>query len=111
MFSGVNFQFSSSMLLSTVFFVLLSLYLSLASVGHRFFLHQVYVSRLLKIFEYGNKKIEKINQKIQLNRQKTRRLSLIQEGVVKPDDGIDTDSETDSAFFEDFECNDGELVL
>ena len=49
--------------------IILILYLGLASVGHRFFIHQIYVSNLLKLFEYGQRGVERINQELQQKRR------------------------------------------
>lgn len=105
------------MILTTTTIIFIALfYLGLASVGHRFFLHQLYVSRLLKLFEYGQKKIEKIEKKVSQERRHRRRIS---QAIM---DGLDldqlerleecpysNDSETDSAFADDFESHDGLL--
>lgn len=88
----------------TAFFVALVLYLGVASVGHRFLIHRLYVDKLVKLFEYGEKRIRKVNQRIEQNRQSKRKLSLIQEGIdvsklTLPSET--SDSETDSAYSEE----------
>lgn len=106
------------MLWTTTTIIIALFYLGLASVGHRFFLHQLYVSRLLKLFEYGQKKIEKIEKKVSQERRHRRKIS---QAIM---DGLDldqlerleelaysNDSDTDSAFADDFESHDGSLSI
>ncbi|KAH9528019.1 transferase [Dermatophagoides farinae] len=102
---------------SIIFFILLILYLGLASVGHRFFIHQLYVSRLLKLFDYGKRKIRKIQQNIQQERKIQRKISramsvnanldqladLAAKAATMPDSD---ESDADSAFCEDFDSSD-----
>lgn len=94
------------MLLTSLFFIALILYLGLASVGHKFFIHQFYVEKLLQLFEYGSRRVAKVNQRMQQNRERKRKLSLIQEGVkstkVQPSVS-ECESETDSAYGEELE--------
>lgn len=101
-----------------LYFIALILYLGLASVGHRFFVHQLYVSRLLKLFDYGKRKIQKIQQNIQQERKIQRKISramsvnadlnqlaeLAAKAATMPDSD---ESDTDSAFCEDFDSSDG----
>lgn len=105
---------------SIIFFILLILYLGLASVGHRFFIHQLYVSRLLKLFDYGKRKIRKIQQNIQQERKIQRKISramsvnanldqladLAAKAATMPDSD---ESDADSAFCEDFDSSDGQF--
>ncbi|KAH9415932.1 transferase [Dermatophagoides pteronyssinus] len=100
-----------------LYFIALILYLGLASVGHRFFVHQLYVSRLLKLFDYGKRKIQKIQQNIQQERKIQRKISramsvnadlnqlaeLAAKAATMPDSD---ESDTDSAFCEDFDSSD-----
>ena len=92
------------MLFTTVFFIALILYLGIASVGHKFFIHQFYVTKLLQLFEYGNRRVEKVNQRLHQNRERKRKLSLIQEGLdANKVHAMDSESETDSAYGEELE--------
>ena len=90
------------MLFTTLFFVTLMLYLGLASVGHKFFIHQFYVEKLLQLFEYGNRRVEKVQERIHQIRERKRKLSLIQEGAnANLLNGLESESETDSAYGDD----------
>jgi len=90
------------MLIASIVFLILILYLGISSVGHKFFIHQFYVSKLLQLFEYGNRRVEKVNQRLQQNRERKRKLSLIQEGA-DANKISETESETDSAYDEDMD--------
>lgn len=110
------------MFLTLTFFICLFGYLSLASVGHRFIIHQFYVSKLLQLFEYGEKRVKTVNKRIKQKREKVRRISLIKKdneddsnevhddvdlpppsppGSSEESTDEDEGSETDSAFSED----------
>ncbi|XP_017463365.1 PREDICTED: glycerol-3-phosphate acyltransferase 4-like, partial [Rhagoletis zephyria] len=96
------------MIITTTFLVALFSYLGLASVGHKFFIHQFYVTKLLQLFEYGNRRVKKVNERMQQSREQKRKLSLIKEGQAiskpEPDDvEIESESETDSAYGEELE--------
>ncbi len=96
------------MIITTTFLVALFSYLGLASVGHKFFIHQFYVTKLLQLFEYGNRRVKKVNERMQQSREQKRKLSLIKEGqaISKPDPDdveIESESETDSAYGEELE--------
>lgn len=75
------------------------------------------MDKLLKLFEYGEKRIRKVNQRIEENRESKRKLSLIQEGVdvsklVQQNET--SDSETDSAYSDETaleEAGDGKLLI
>ncbi|OTF80931.1 hypothetical protein BLA29_007591, partial [Euroglyphus maynei] len=43
------------------------------SVGHKFFIHQLYVCNLLKLFEYGQRGVERINQQLQEQKRQQHR--------------------------------------
>lgn len=59
--------------LFTIQLIILILYLGLASVGHKFFIHQLYVCNLLKLFEYGQRGVERINQQLQEQKRQQHR--------------------------------------
>ena len=82
------------MFLSTFLFLAITLYLSLASVGHRFFIHQFYVKKLLQLFEYGSKRVKTVQKRLHATRERKRKLSMIKERT--PQLTIDTDD--DEAF-------------
>ncbi|XP_027204454.2 glycerol-3-phosphate acyltransferase 3-like [Dermatophagoides pteronyssinus] len=103
--------------------IILILYLGLASVGHRFFIHQIYVSNLLKLFEYGQRGVERINQQLQQQKRRRRhsqqqqQLQQQQHGLKRTESqdstdrnsttssSMDSDYNTDSAFNSDSDDN------
>jgi hypothetical protein len=92
------------MLFAVVIFTIFVLYLGLASVGHTFFIHLFYVSKLLQLFEYGRSRVEKVNQRVHQNRERKRKLSLIQEGMdANKLTEMESDTDADSAYGEDME--------
>lgn len=103
------------MLYSVAFVIFFVSYLGLASVGHRFILHQLYVKRLIRLFEYGQKKVEKIHRKAQQKRRYKKKLSqAISNGSDSDRLSIQTDSsiassesDNDSAFDDDYDMMDG----
>jgi hypothetical protein len=66
-------------------------WLGLASVGRQFWIHRKYVEILIKLFEYGRKRIEKVNSVVKQQRQ--RKLSKIQERFEEEDDEEDDESD------------------
>lgn len=58
------------------------IWLGCASVGRHFWLHQKYIDALLKVFEYGRKRIEKVNVVV---KQRQRKLSKIHEKYEEED--------------------------
>lgn len=96
------------MIFTVSFLLTIFCYLGLASVGHKFFIHQFYVTKLLQLFEYGNRRVKKVNERLQLSREKKRKISLIQEGVISKSSEsseleVESESETDSAYGEELE--------
>ena len=105
--------------------IILILYLGLASVGHRFFIHQIYVSNLLKLFEYGQRGVERINQQLQQQKRRRRHSQQQQQnqqqqqqhGLKRTESqdstdrnsttssSMDSDYNTDSAFNSDSDDN------
>ena len=71
----------------------LIVWLGLASVGHDFQLHSFYVNKLIKIFEYGRKKVVKVELKI---KERRRKLSRIME--ERREDNSEDEQDSDDLF-------------
>lgn len=118
------FETITTLILSSV----LMIYLGLASVGHRFILHRFYLDKLIELFEYGQKDIEKINRRGLRKKSSSNNLmsssddssssssssSPSSSNVSISDKNLnqtfDSDYDTDSAIeSEDFDSDRGEL--
>lgn len=57
------------------------------------------------MFEYGNLRVAKVNQRENQNRERKRRMSLIKEGVAEKEikNQMISDSDTDSAYGDELE--------
>src|ERR1700733_4160487 len=90
----------SLVLLIVSSFISLMIWLGLASVGHEFWLLSKYTAILIRIFEYGRKKIEIVEIDKQ---QKRRKLSRIEEEKGKP--WFIVDEEDDEENMDEFSEN------
>ena len=77
------------MVLFFAFVITLVSWLGLASVGHDFWLHRKYIEKLMQLFEYGRKRVEKVQTKV---RDRQRKLSRINEDKFREEsDGEESD--------------------
>jgi hypothetical protein len=71
----------------------LIIWLGLASVGRQFWIHRKYAEILIKLFEYGRKRIEKVNSVVK--QQRKRKLSKIQERYEEEEEEDEEDDDND----------------
>jgi len=88
----------------TSFFLGLIIWLGLASVGRKFWVHHKYIEKLIQLFEYGRKRVEKVNSQV---KQRQRKLSKIHESYEEEDEEEDND---ESDFFDEKNGNKNELI-
>lgn len=89
--------------------MLATTYIFLASIGHNFIIHRFYAHILLKLFDYGDKGVKRINQQMQIQRRNDKLISktvssptiLANETASNKSACLDSDNNTDSAFDSD----------
>ncbi|CAG2109357.1 unnamed protein product [Medioppia subpectinata] len=84
----------------TAFVLTLIVWLGLASVGHDFWIHRKYIEKLMKLFEYGRKRVVIVEHKI---KERQRKLSRIREEAF-----VDTDDDEAEDVFDTFAHKSGE---
>ncbi|CAG2119719.1 unnamed protein product, partial [Medioppia subpectinata] len=78
----------------SAFVLTLIVWLGLASVGHDFWIHRKYIEKLMKLFEYGRKRVVIVEHKI---KERQRKLSRIREEAF-----VDTDDDEAEDVFDTF---------